>query len=54
MDPGIERWLTVNAQYAKIWPNITTKKEAPADAKEWENVPDKFARHFSSKPGKGD
>jgi ferredoxin len=30
------------------------KKEAPADAKEWEGKPDKFEKHFSSEPGQGD
>jgi hypothetical protein len=25
----------------------------PADAKEWEGVPDKFEKHFSEKPGSG-
>src|SRR6516165_351922 len=25
-DPGLEEWLSLNAKYAKIWPNITVKK----------------------------
>jgi Fe-S-cluster-containing hydrogenase component 2 len=25
-DSGLEKWLLLNAQYAKIWPNITAKK----------------------------
>jgi hypothetical protein len=29
-------------------------REHPPDAKEWEDVPDKFEKHFSPKPGKGD
>ena len=45
-EPGAEKWLSMNAQYAKLWPNITLKKEPPADAKEWERVPDK-AQYFS-------
>jgi len=45
-EPGLEKWLELNAQYAKTWPNITVKKDAPADAKEWEGVPDK-AKHFA-------
>jgi len=24
--PGLEKWLSLNAEYAKIWPNITLKK----------------------------
>src|SRR5277367_541039 len=52
-EPGVEKWLTVNAEYAKSWPNITAKKEPPADAKEWEGVANKFEGHFSSKNSKG-
>ena len=44
-EPGVEKWLTVNAEYAKSWPNITAKKEPPADAKEWEGVANKFDEH---------
>jgi ferredoxin len=40
--------------YAKSWPNITIKREAPADAKDYDGVPDKFAKFFSSEPGEGD
>ena len=43
----------MNAEYAKKWPNITQKGTAPADAKEWEGVPDKFEKYFSDKPGSG-
>lgn len=31
----------LNAQYAATWPNITTKKTPPADAKSWEGVENK-------------
>ena len=47
-EPGAEKWLSLNAEYARLWPNITLKKEPPADAKEWERVPDK-AQYFSAK-----
>ena len=53
-EPGLEKWLALNAEYAKTWPNITVKKEAPADAKEWEGKPDKFEKYFSPEPGQGD
>ena len=33
---------------------ITEKKDAPADAEEWDGVPDKFKNHFSEEPGEGD
>ena len=25
-EPGLEKWLSLNAEYAKIWPNIKVKK----------------------------
>ena len=37
-EPGLEKWLSINAEYSKTWPNITAKKEPPADHKEWEGV----------------
>jgi ferredoxin len=51
-EPGLEKWLSINTEYAKLWPNITLKKEPPADAKEWRGVPDK-GQYFSPNPGDG-
>jgi ferredoxin len=31
-EPSLDRWLDINRQYSETWPNITTKKAAPADA----------------------
>jgi len=28
-EPGLEKWLSLNAEYARIWPNITVKKAPP-------------------------
>ena len=53
-EPGLEKWLGINAEYSRTWPNITVMREHPADAKEWEDVPDKFEKHFSPNPGTGD
>jgi ferredoxin len=53
-EPGLEKFLSLNAEYAKTWPNITAKKPAPEDAKSWEDVADKLEKHFSPKPGTGD
>src|SRR5260221_14493215 len=33
-EPGFEKWLSLNAEYAKIWPNITVKKAPPPDSTE--------------------
>jgi len=52
-ESGLEKWLELNAEYAKVWPNITQKGPPPPDAKEFEGVPDKFSRFFSDKPGGG-
>ncbi len=36
------------------WPNITRKGTPPADADAWKGVADKFEKHFSPEPGKGE
>ena len=46
--------LEINTKYSLIWPNITIKKEAPADAADWDGVENKFEEHFSEEPGEGD
>lgn len=50
------RWEEINRKYALIWPNITEMRpeDVPADAAEWNGVPNKFENHFSPNPGKGD
>ena len=53
-EPDLENLLKLNADFAKIWPNITAKKEPPADAKDWEDVPNKLETQFSPNPGTGD
>ncbi|KTD22643.1 ferredoxin FdxA [Legionella londiniensis] len=35
-------FLKLNAELAQSWPNITAKKEPPADAKDWEGVENKL------------
>ena len=39
-EPGLEKWLAINAEFVRVWPNITVKREPPPDAKEWEGKPD--------------
>jgi ferredoxin len=53
-EPGLERWLEINAKYAADWPNITIKREPPADAKAFDDVPGKYDQYFSANPGQGD
>src|ERR1700689_1449886 len=42
-----------NTEYAKAWPNITVKREGPADGKEWDGVKGKV-KDFDPEPGTGD
>ena len=53
-EPGLEKWLELNRQYSETWPNITQKKESPADADKYRDEKDKFKKYFSSEPGEGD
>jgi ferredoxin len=39
---GQEGYLALNAELSKVWPVITVRKDAPADAKDWEGKPDKL------------
>lgn len=52
----VDHWMEINRKYSLIWPNITKRREqdVPKDAEQWNGVPNKFAEHFSEKPGKGD
>ena len=52
-DDQAERWLELNRTYAGSWPNLTRKKEAPADADSYKGVAGKFDQFFSDKPGTG-
>ena len=46
--------IKTNKKYADIWPNITLKKDAPADADDFLKQTDKFDKFFSEAPGEGD
>jgi ferredoxin len=39
---GQESYVALNAELSKAWPVITVRKDAPADAKDWEGKPDKL------------
>lgn len=51
-EPGLEKWLELNAKYANIWPNITVKKDPLVEAKEMDGVPNKLEMYFSPESGK--
>lgn len=39
---GQEAFIDLNAELSRTWPVITTRKEAPPDAEEWDGQPDKL------------
>jgi ferredoxin len=45
-------YVELNAQYAEEWPNITSKKDALADADDWKDVEEKGDK-LSNDPGDG-
>jgi ferredoxin len=48
------KWLKVNTEFAKIWPNITRKGTPPSDADAFKDEKGKFEKHFDPSPGSGD
>jgi ferredoxin len=52
-DDADGKWLRINSDYAKVWPNITVKGEPPEDRTDFERETDKFEKYFSEKPGQG-
>ena len=48
------KWLTVNAEYAKIWPNITPEGRAARRRQGDSSArPDKFEKYFSREARQG-
>ncbi|AHC73585.1 4Fe-4S ferredoxin, iron-sulfur binding protein [Candidatus Endolissoclinum faulkneri L5] len=52
-ESAAEKWITLNAEYAKIWPNITHKISALPNADQLQEESDKYDRYFSILPGDG-
>ena len=48
------KWLALNSKYAESWPNITVRKDPPADAEKYDDETGKLDKYFSEKPGTGD
>ena len=53
-ESDLEQWLELNAKYSAEWPNLTSKRDTPADADEYKGVEGKFEKFFSLEPGEGD
>lgn len=47
-DSRAPAWLALNRDYARLWPNISEKGEAPPDADSWKSVADKYALYFTA------
>jgi ferredoxin len=45
------KWMEVNTEYSKLWPNITATKPPIPDADKHNGENDKFEKYFSKKPG---
>lgn len=52
-EPGLEKWLEVNAKFAGIWPVITVKRDPLPDAEKYDGESEKFEKYFSEAPGEG-
>jgi ferredoxin len=49
-EPGLEKWIEINAEYSEKWPNITEKKDPLPDAEEFDGKENKFEKYFSPNP----
>jgi ferredoxin len=52
-EPDLEKWLGLNTEYALVWPNVTIKRDALPEAKEFDGREGKL-EFFSKNPGQGD
>jgi ferredoxin len=52
-EPGLEKWLTLNADYAKKWPNITQKGDPSGGCEGMGPSRTNSRSTFSEKPGSG-
>jgi ferredoxin len=53
-ESGLEKWLELNTSFSADWPNITRKKDSPADADEHKGEEGKYDKYFSPDAGEGD
>ncbi|MBD8556719.1 ferredoxin family protein [Rhizobium sp. CFBP 8762] len=53
-EPGLDKWLAINAEFAEKWPNLTVKRDAMDGAKEMDGETGKYEKYFSPEPGTGD
>lgn len=51
---GLAQWAELNVTFAAQWPNITGRRDHPADADAHKGEEGKFAKYFNPQPGVGD
>jgi len=49
-----EQWVGFNLKYSELWPNITIKREPPADADKYDGESGKLEKDVSEAAGEGD
>ncbi len=52
-EPGLDKWIELNAEYSAKWPNLTVKKDQLPEATEMDGVANKL-EFFSPEAGEGD
>ena len=52
--PNSAEWLSLNARFAELWPNISIPKAAPSDAATFDGLANKLKNLFSERAGDGD
>ncbi len=50
-EPGLEKWLELNREYAQKWPNIAVKKDMPKDARAYWDEPGKIRQVLFGQAG---
>ena len=48
--PELVKWIEINREFSKKWPNINKKKEPMPEAKEMDGLKDKFTKFFDPRP----
>ncbi len=51
VESGMEKWVKLNGDYAKVWPRISEKGLPPSDADKWKETVSKYEKYFDPNPG---
>ncbi|KAG1651755.1 RNA polymerase sigma factor RpoH [Nymphon striatum] len=56
-EPGLDKWLKINTEYAEKWPNITIKRDGPADGKDFDGTENNIIKcqwenHMTNEPAR--